>query len=97
MISEKTYCVEECTKLIVPTNITSNPVLMLGDITIKLVTTNTQFSGKRKWFVCPCCGDRRGILLVTPKSQLGCLGCLPVSYAKQRYKGMVEEGLYTLA
>ena len=96
MISEEKYCVEDCHKIEVTSfskNITS---ICVDDIEITFDRTNTQFGGKRQWFVCPSCKSRRGNLLITPDAQFGCFHCLPVSYANQRYKGMIEEKLYCL-
>ena len=65
--------------------------IMVGDYSVKITTSNTQFGGQRAWFVCPTCERRCGVLLQHPLSRtVGCRECLALGYRKQRYKGMIE-------
>ena len=58
---------------------------------IGLTTSKTRFNGQRIWFVCPNCARRVGTVYKHPLNQtLGCRVCLGLKYAKQRFKGMVE-------
>lgn len=65
--------------------------IKVGDYSVKITTTNTQFGGQRAWFICPACERRCGLLLQHPLSgTVGCRECLALGYRKQRYKGMIE-------
>jgi hypothetical protein len=57
------------------------------------IKSKTGFGGKRFWFCCPICNSRVGILYKHPTRQaLGCRKCLNLTYRKQRYHKMVENG-----
>lgn len=59
-------------------------------VKIELTTSKTRFGGERLWFVCPLCGERRGLLYVRPTDKLiGCRECVDLDYKEQRYKGMM--------
>ena len=68
----------------------SMTVLESNNQEIHLSTTQTNFSGKRLWFLCPRCGTRRSVLYSNPISEaIECRKCLGISYKQQRYKGML--------
>jgi hypothetical protein len=60
----------------------------------ELVATSCHYGGQRHWFMCQKCRRRCGTLYEHPIT-LGhaCRKCTGLSYAKQRFKGMVEEKL----
>ncbi len=61
----------------------------LGDQSIQLAFTNTNFNGQRTWLVCPNCQTKRSVLYKHPiLGNLGCRKCMGITYSKQRYKGM---------
>lgn len=55
---------------------------------IEVTTTNTRFGGRRIWFICPICKDKKGVIYADPI--LGCRICLNLKYKKQRYRRMIE-------
>ena len=62
-----------------------------ADLTVRLTTSRTRF-GERRWFECPACKRRAGVLYQHPLSQVvACRTCLNLKYRKSRYKGMAEE------
>ena len=68
--------------------------LLVGVTTVRLACSDTRWGGKRLWFACPICKKKCGILYTHPlNEQVGCRKCLGVKYWKQRYRGMVEQGV----
>lgn len=45
---------------------------------IEVATTNTRFGGKRIWFICPICQNKKGVMYTDPV--LGCRTCLNLKY-----------------
>lgn len=58
---------------------------------ITLSETPCRYGGSRKWLICPRCGHRMVVLVLTPPS-VGCRHCLDLSYASQgenvSYRGL---------
>ena len=50
--------------------------------TIKLTHTSSNFGGSRRWFLCPSCNKRMGVLYLRFK-YLGCRYCQRISYESQ--------------
>ena len=68
-----------------------NSQLELEGFDISLLTSSTGFGGTRYWFECPLCRARVGVIFKHPI--LKSVGCR--KYSKRRYKGMVENEIYT--
>lgn len=67
-------------------------IQVLG-VDIALTTSQTNYAGKRFWFVCPNCNKRVGVLYKHVLAKLvGCQSCLGLLYRQQRYRGMIEAG-----
>jgi len=65
--------------------------LKADDIQVTLITSKTNFGGKRYWIKCPLCKQRVGFIYKHQiTSQIGCRKCLGLKYKKQRFKGMIE-------
>ena len=63
----------------------------LGNLSIELTPSKTQFRGTRYWFKCPQCNGRVGTLFVHPLThEIGCRKCLGLEYRSRRYKKMIE-------
>jgi hypothetical protein len=61
------------------------------DVKIQLTSSKTGNGGTRRWFCCPICNKRVGIVYKHPISKdVGCRKCLKIDYKKHRYKGMLE-------
>lgn len=61
----------------------------IGNQLVQLISTDTNFNGKRPWFLCPSCCTKRSFLYKHPISGLlECRKCLGLDYKDQRYKGM---------
>lgn len=58
-------------------------------VKVGICTTNTQFTGKRLWLMCPQCQKRKG-KLYSPSGLVACRQCCNLKYRKQRYKNMCE-------
>ncbi len=57
-------------------------------------SSDTNFGGKRLWFLCPLCSRRVAVLYLHPISkQLSCRMCTGLPYKCSRFKGMVENSL----
>lgn len=70
--------------------------LEIEGINIELATSMTGYGGVRVWFKCPLCGLRVGVLFRHPvNGAMGCRKCLNLEYRKRRYKGMMENDLFT--
>lgn len=58
---------------------------------ITLSETPCRYSGSRKWLICPRCGHRMAVLVLTPPS-VGCRHCLDLVYTSQSenvsYRGL---------
>lgn len=58
---------------------------------IELSESPCRYGGSRKWFICPRCGYRLAVLVMTPP-HVGCRHCLHLSYASQSenvsYRGL---------
>lgn len=49
---------------------------------LQITRTNQPFGGTRRWWVCPSCDRRCGVLLAaTPESSIACRRCLGAQYA----------------
>lgn len=58
---------------------------------IRLSESPCRYGGSRKWFICPLCGHRMAVLVLTPPD-VGCRHCLGLSYTSQSenisYRGL---------
>lgn len=52
------------------------------DRLIMLSESPCRYGGSRKWFICPRCGHRMAVLMLTPPD-VGCRLCLGLSYTSQ--------------
>ena len=60
-------------------------------LAIDLLELPCRYGGSRKWLICPRCGHRMAVLVLTPPS-VGCRHCMNLSYASQSenvsYRGL---------
>lgn len=97
----KKLLTDQCQKIMVSDLIRNakrqaSQLLLGGELEIEgsqlgLSETKTGNGGIRRWFICPLCTKKVGILYKHPINQvLGCRCCLGLDYRSHRYKGMAE-------
>lgn len=52
-----------------------------ADLYVSIERTACNYGGSRPWFLCPQCGDRRGMLYDAGEGVFGCRRCMRLSYA----------------
>lgn len=65
--------------------------LEVEGVQLELLVTKTGNGGLRRWFSCPQCSRKAGILYKHPTNQiLACRRCLGLDYRSHRYSKMLE-------
>ena len=61
---------------------------------VRVDLTACGYGGRRRWFACPRCGDRRAVLVVAGE-MIGCRRCLRLTYGTQ-YEQKRSRALYRM-
>ena len=76
--------------------LSGNLFVTVERIVVRIIPTIPYFGGERFWFSCPLCNHSCGIIYSHPIVNIvGCRKCLNLTYPQQRYKGMVEQNLFS--